>query len=477
MSAVIYIPARDGLGGWSGELTYTNTIRILNGALRLSRGNDARGGDRFARYMPFDSSDGEMYAIFSTFPTGEHGVIGALAMRWREPSKRGGEPSGYTLSIIPDTSSPSGYSLWLENGKRKLSSHQIQYYQHGNSYCIRFSVVGDVIKGKLWPSADPEPGWQISISDSSVPAGPDRMSNGVFTYAKGSVEYSLITFAPKNDTAPSAEDISYKSRQGNPIDNGGGVAGTPGGFPAGGAYILQRPTVPRYYLSSNKATERLKVISPNLSFTPAPVYLHGTRVIERLRTSTATLSTSGPVYVLRGNIATERIRVKIQPTFTFTSPLPGQLSPSRLIERARISTPILTHIGPVYTLRPYRATERVNISSPTLTAHTVALMRPRGMNLRVGIGSPSVIFVPKPEVSALNPAPITLRLTITRTNDLLDPSVYNIEYKQYKPDYVDIKTYEGETLNIDRYRPDTIETGKIDSIELKTNRYRQIIIK
>ena len=131
----------------------------------------------------------------------------------------------------------------------------------------------------------------------------------------------------------------------------------------------------------------------------------------------------------------------------------------------------------MYALRASRITERIHISSPTLTAHTASLMTPEGINLRVDISSPNVIFIPKPEVLELKPAPITLRLIITRTNDLLDPSVYNIEYKQYKPDYVGIKAYEGETLNIDRYRPDTIETGKIDSIELNTNRYKQITIK
>ena len=104
-------------------------------------------------------------------------------------------------------------------------------------------------------------------------------------------------------------------------------------------------------------------------------------------------------------------------------------------------------------------------------------MGPQPISLSVSISSPSVIFIPKPEVLTLQPAPMTLRLNIIRDNSLLDPSVYNIEYKRYKPDYVGIKAYEGETLNIDRYRPDTIETGKIDSIELETNRYKQIAIK
>lgn len=476
MPAVVYIPARDGLNGWSGELTYTNTIRVINNALVLSRGNDARAGDRFAKYLPFDSPDGEMYAVFRTHPTAEDGIMGALAMRWRDPSRRGGEPSGYTLSVIPDTSAPSGHSLWLENGKRKLASYPIQYYQHGNSYCIRFSVLGDTIRAKLWPSADPEPGWQISIADSSIPTGPDRMSHGVFTYAKGSVDYDVITFAPGDDTAPSVDDISYKSRQNNPIDNGGIASGVFGGFPAGGAYVTQ-VLAPEYTLKGNRAFEHLTISKPKLAHTPPWYSLQPNRVAERLTITPPSLLGNSPKYNLRGTRGWVHLIAKTRPTLTYEPPKPGELRPVQVVERLTIRPPTLFHIGPVYALIPSRIMGRINISSPTLTAHTVALMQPQGINLRVSISNPSVIFIPKPEVLELRPAPITLRLTITRTNNLLDPSVYNIEYRQYKPDYVGIKAYEGETLNIDRYRLDTIETGKVDSIELKTNRYKQIVIK
>ena len=223
-----------------------------------------------------------------------------------------------------------------------------------------------------------------------------------------------------------------------------------GGFPAGGAYINPKPKV--YTLTGNKSTERLTIRQP-------------------------TLTGNGPKYDLKGRRGWVHLVFKTKPTLTYVPPKPGELRPAQITERLTIRPPTLTYIGPVYALKPSRITERVNISSPTLTALTAALMQPQAINLRVGISSPDVIFIPKPEVLELKPAPITLRLTITRTNDLLDPSVYSIEYKQYKPDYVDTSIYTGETLNIDRYRPDTIETGKIDSIELKTNRYKQIVIK
>ena len=476
MPAVIYIPARDGIINWNGELTYTNTIRIVNNALRLSRGNDARAGDRFARYIPFDSSDGEMYTIFRTLPTAEDGVMGALAMRWREPSRRGGEPSGYTLSVIPDTSAPSGHSLWLENGKRKLASYPIQHYQHGNSYCARFSVLGDTIRAKLWPSADQEPGWQISITDSSVPVGPDRISNGIFTYAKGSVDYDLITFTPGDETAPSASDISYRSKQSDPIDNKGIAVGVFGGFPAGGAYINRRIS-PRYSIKGNRAFEHLTISRPKLTHTPPRYSLQPNKATGRLTITPPTLLGNGPKYNFRGSRGWVHLITKTRPTLTYAPPVPGELHPNRPTTRLIVSQPTLVTRGPVYALNGNKITARVSVSSPALTALTAAYMQPEGVSLRVDISSPSVIFIPKPEVLELRPSPILARLTITRTNDLLDPSVYNIEYKQYKPDYVGIKAYEGETLNIDRYRPDTIETGKIDSIGLKTNRYKQIVIK
>lgn len=475
MPAVVYIPARDGLSGWSGELTYTNTISIVDGALRLSRGSGARDGDRFARYTPFSALDGEMYALFSTSPTGAPGLTGLLAMRWREPFNRGGEPSGYTLSVIPDRASPSGQSLWLENGKRKLASYPLQYYQHGNSYCVRFSVLGDTIRAKLWPSADAEPGWQISVTDSSVAIGPDRINNGVFTFAEGSIFYNLITFASGGETAPSVNDISYRSRQSNPIDNGGIATGVFGGFPTGGAYINQQ-IAPVYKLTGKRAFEHLTISKPTLTHTPPRYTLSQNKVTERLTITSPALLGNGPKYNFRGGRGWMHLVFKKQPTLTYSPPKPGELRPVQVTERLTIRPPVLSHTGPVYALQASRITERMNISSPTLMALTAAYMQPQGINLRVGVNSPNVIFIPKPEVLELKPAPLTLRLVITRTNDLLDPSVYNIEYKQYKPDYVGIKAYEGETLNIDRYRPDTIETGKIDSVELNTNRYKQIVI-
>lgn len=454
MATALYFPARDGLKNWTGELIRSGTLSIVdNQVLKLRRASDGTDNDRFAGYIPFDSIDGELYAVFNTLPlAGTDGLMGIFAMRWKEPSVRAGGPSGYTLSIIPDQSATSGYSLWLENGIRKLASYPLPYYRHTNDYCARFSVTGSIVKAKVWPSADGEPGWQIVLSDSSVRGDQDRKRNGVFTHNGGSVDYRFISFGFGYSPAPSIDDLTPASIASNQLDNTGFIAGPLGGFPVGGAYVPvdNRPKV--YALTGSKVTERLTISRP-------------------------TLTTVGPTYNLRGTRGWVHLIFKKRPTLTYIPPKPGELRPAQVTEHLTVRPPTLTHTGPVYALRPSRITEGINISSPTLTAHTAALMQPDGVNLRVGISNPSVIFVPKPEVLTLKPVPITLRLTITRTNSLLDPSVYNIEYKKYKPDYVGIKAYEGETLNIDRYRPDTIETGKIDSVELKTNRYKQIVIK
>jgi len=454
MATALYFPARDGLKNWTGELIRSGTLSIVDGqVLKLRRASDGTNNDRFAGYIPFDSIDGELYAVFNTLPlAGTDGLMGIFAMRWKEPSVRAGEPSGYTLSIIPDQSATSGYSLWLENGIRKLASYPLPYYKHTNDYCARFSVTGSIVRAKVWPSADSEPGWQIVLSDSSVQGGQDRKRNGVFTHNGGSVDYRFISFGFGGSLAPSIQDLTPASIASKQLDNTGLIAGPLGGFPVGGAYISQDTKPKVYSLAGSKSTERITISRP-------------------------ILAAEGPKYSLKGGRGWVHLVFKTKPTLTYIPPRPGELRPVQVTERLTIRPPTLTHTGPLYTLRPSKITERINISSPTLTALTAALMQPEGVNLRVGISSPNVIFIPKPEVSTLKPAPVTLRLTITRTNDLLDPSVYNIEYKQYKPDYVGIKAYEGETLNIDRYRPDTIETGKIDSIELNTNRYKQIVIK
>ena len=315
---------------------------------------------------------------------------------------------------------------------------------------VRFSVKGTEIKAKVWGDGQVEPGWQIVINDAYWPADSNG-SVGIAHFSGGTVTYNYISASTDDRPAPKPGEYvdTYVNSKPEPEI---GHWGAPGLRPLGA--ILPVKNIPKVYaLVPQRATERLTISRP-------------------------TLSVEGPKYNLRGNRGwVHLVFKKPQPKLTYIPPKPGELRPVQVTERLTIRPPTLTHTGPVYALRPSRITERVNISSPTLAAHTAALIRPEGVLLRVGISSPNVIFIPKPKVLMLKPAPITLRLTITRTNDLLDPSVYNIEYKQYKPDYVGIKAYEGETLNIDRYRPDTIDTGKIDSVELNTNRYKQIVIK
>lgn len=354
----------------------------------------------------------------------------------------------------------SGYVLAYQQGVDGLTYLKVDYADGTFNQAIavdkprewnwvRFSVKGSEIKAKAWGDGQVEPGWQIVINDTYWPADSNG-SVGIAHFSGGTVTYNYISASTDDRPAPRPGEYANTFISSKPEPELG-YWGAPGLRPLGA--ILPVKNVPKVYtLAPQRATERLTISRP-------------------------TLTANGPTYNLRGNRGWVHLVFKKKPTLTYVPPKPGELRPAQVAERLTVKPPTLTHTGPVYVLRASRTTERVSISSPTLTAYTAALIQPEGINLRVGISSPSVIFVPKPEVLELKPLPFTLRLTITRTNDLLDPSVYNIEYKQYKPDYVGIKAYEGETLNIDRYRPNTIETGKIDSIELETNRYKQIVIK
>ena len=314
---------------------------------------------------------------------------------------------------------------------------------------VRFSVKGSEIKAKVWADGQVEPGWQIVINDTYWPADSNG-SVGIAHFSGGTVTCNYISASTDDRPAPKPGEYvdTYVNSKPEPEL---GYWGTPGLRPLG-AILPVKNTPEVYALAPQRSTERLTISRP-------------------------ALTVEGPKYSLKGRRGWVHLIFKTRPTLTYIPPKPGELRPVQIAERLTIRPPTLTHTGPVYALKPPKITERINISSPTLAAHTEALMSPQGINLRVGISSPNVIFIPKPEILELIPSPVSMRLTIARTNNLLDPSVYNIEYKQYKPDYVGIKAYEGETLNIDRYRPDIIETGKIDSIELKTNRYKQIVIK
>lgn len=373
---------------------------------------------------------------------------GLLVIRgnvYYDKTKKEKVDSGYVLAL-----QEGGGSMYMKVDKAQSEFSDailVPFPTEWNWY--RFSVKGSTIKAKFWRDGYPEPAWQIVINDNTW--RPDSNGSvGIAHFSGGNVTYNYI--AASTDSRPAPMPGEYANTYVNPKPEPEfGYWGAPGLRPLGA--ILPVKNAPKVYaLTPQRATERLTIQKP-------------------------TLTVEGPKYNLKGRRGWVHLVFKTKPTLTYIPPKPGELRPVQVAERLTIGPPTLTHTGPIYALRPSRATERVSISSPTLTAFTADLIQPEGVKLRVGISSPNVIFIPKPEVLTLKPAPITLRLTITRTNDLLDPSVYNIEYKQYKPDYVGIKAYEGKTLNIDRYRPDIIETGKIDSIELKINRYKQIVIK
>lgn len=397
-------------------------------------------------YAPLGQSlnwyDGEILTKFRY--SGSDGLIGVVGFRFTGYSQD--TANGYSVSLLKDRTTPGFVVYDNKTGTIRGSEYPFNHQQN-TWYWVRVNWRGQSIKYKVWNDGAPEPSsWSREITSSKT-LGAIGQTAGLYTFNRGMVEYGWLSYENYGETVMGPAPVNSKDNR----------AYTYSVNPYGGYY-----NAGYVWPVDNK---------------PKTYTLTGSRAAERLTISRPTLTAVGPTYNLRGNRGWVHLVFKKKPTLTYIPPKPGELRPNPLTGRITVQPPTLSHTGPVYALRPSRLTERIDIPSPTLTAHTAALMQPEGINLRVGISSPSVIFIPKPEVLTLKPAPIALRLTITRTNSLLDPSVYNIEYKQYKPDYVGIKAYEGEALNIDRYRPDTIETGKIDSVELNTNRYKQIVIK
>ena len=400
------------------------------------------GTDHYAKFLPSDGFyDGEILVKFRYWSE-QDGLTGVVAFRFTGTSQA--TASGYMVSLLRDGQTP-GFVVY-DNARGTVPGSPLPFnHQRGNWYWARVNWTGSTIRYKAWADgSDEPPNWSRSVISTTVPPAPGQ-SAGLYSFNSGTVEYSYWGYDTYGNTvmSPAVKML--------PIDDGGKYVAAPfGGSPFGGL-ITHTGASPSISLEVPVRTLRLTLSQAALAHIPPKYTITPKKFWPRAHIGGANAS--------------------------YMPPKPGELRPVQVAERLTIRQPVLTHTGPVYTLRPSKITERVNISSPTLTALTAALVQPEGVNLRVGISSPNVIFIPKPEVLTLKPVPITLRLTITRTNNLLDPSVYSIEYKQYKPDYVGIKAYEGETLDIDRYRPDTIETGKIDSIELNTNRYKQIVIE
>nr|DAP99558.1 MAG TPA: hypothetical protein [Caudoviricetes sp.] len=405
--------------------------------------------DHYLGLKGFQGEDNVELLIRAKFEYSIHkqGLMMVRGSSFIDPNTRQRVTTGYVLSVYHQNGSQR---LRLDdNVERGLEVYSDKTLRAGAWTWFRFRAEGTWLRAKAWEDGTSEPGgWDIAVSQSRWEYN-SKGANGLSMAAGGTVRVNVVSASTLPLPPAIASDFSPTSLP-YTLTNDFATGAPMGGFPAGGVYINPKPKV--YALTGNKSAERLTIKSP-------------------------TLTGNGPKYNLKGGRGWVHLVFKKQPTLTYIPPKPGELRPAQVEERLTIRPPTLSHMAPVYALRPSRITERTNISSPTLTAHTAALIQPEAVNLRVNISNPNVIFIPKPEVLELKPLPVTLRLTITRTNNLLDPSVYNIEYKQYKPDYVGIKAYEGKTLNIDRYRPDTIETGKIDSIELNTNRYKQIVIK
>lgn len=424
-----------------------------NGKYYAENGEIVLKSDSFADHYlglkNFQGEDNVELLIRAKFEYSIHkqGLMMVRGSSFIDPNTRQRVTTGYVLSVYHQRGSQR---LRLDdNVEGSLEVFSDKTLRAGVWTWFRFRAEGTWLRARAWEDGTSEPiGWDIAVSQSRWEYN-SRGANGLSMASGGTVRVNVVSAstlplppAVASDFSPTPLPYTLTSDF---------ATGAPmGGFPAGSAYIQPKPKT--YTLTGSKAAERLTISRP-------------------------TLTANGPTYNLRGNRGWVHIVFKNKPTLTYSPPKPGELRPLQVTERLTIRPPTLTHTGPVYALRPSSITERLSISSPTLTAHAAALIQPEGVNLRVDISSPSVIFIPKPEVLELKPLPFTLRLTITRTNDLLDPSVYKIEHKQYKPDYVGIKAYEGKTLNIDRYRPNTIETGKIDSVELETNRYKQIVIK
>lgn len=400
------------------------------------------GTDHYAKFYPSDGYyNGEILTRFK-YSLGSDGMTGVVAFRFIGTSQA--TANGYMVSLLRDGLTP-GFVVY-DNARGTIPGSPLPFNHHQNTwYWVRVNWHDSIIKYKVWEDGVSEPlSWGRVVSSLTVPAAPGQ-SAGLYSFNSSTVEYNFWGYDTYGDTVISP---AVESR---PINDGGKYVATPfGGSPFGG-------------LITHTGA------SPSISL-EVPIQT------LRLTPSRATLAHIPPKYTITPKKFWPRAHIG-RADASYIPPKPGELRPAQGTERLTIRPPTLSYTGPVYALKPSKITERINISSPTLTANTAALIQPKVVNIRVGISSPNVIFIPEPEVLTLKPASVLVRLTITRTNDLLDPSVYNIEYKQYKPDYVGIKAYEGEILNIDRYRPDTIETGKIDSVELKTNRYKQIVIK
>lgn len=92
------------VGRFPGVFFSVPGMRVDNGYMVVP----SSGGDTFSRWQGTQGLDGEIYAVAQTIPSDQDGMMGVLFMRW------GGERQGayaYTLSVLADTRSPSGYKL------------------------------------------------------------------------------------------------------------------------------------------------------------------------------------------------------------------------------------------------------------------------------------------------------------------------------------------------------------------------------
>lgn len=188
------------VGRFPGVFFSVPGMRVDNGYMVVP----SSGGDTFSRWQGTQGLDGEIYAVAQTIPSDQDGMMGVLFMRW------GGERQGayaYTLSVLADTRSPSGYKLHVEDGQTTIANVYLSEYSHAVDYEFRFRVEGDQIKAKAWKFGTQEPGWLIEERYQSIPRDNGQFA-GIYGYNSGETRVKLATFGYGGDKAPSWKDLS-----------------------------------------------------------------------------------------------------------------------------------------------------------------------------------------------------------------------------------------------------------------------------
>lgn len=294
-------------GGYGASITDTGAGTLVN------MSSSSAGTKILSPNILDGINDIEGLALFRT--SSNVGKQGILSLRYGGTTEA--NTTGYTLSgsLIGGVR-----SLAIDEGATGYIAWVPWDYQPGTNYWVRFRVIGNTMKAKVWLQAEQEPvAWAMEQTNSVRSTG---SYSGMHQYATGSVTYEKLSFASNGDTAPAsqaevdrynADIINAAAPTSTPIVGySGGYGGIFTGFGSAlglakqNTSLVANDTLHTNTVTNISVTQVHNVVADNTSHGHAASSVSVTQLhILGINNTSHALTSTSPVFAITHNLAVD----------------------------------------------------------------------------------------------------------------------------------------------------------------------------